>query len=93
MNDKRSPRVTHPVTAPKNQGEGDREAARRFNEDQQQFVKAGKSDGAARRAAPESPQRAAELERAVQKGLSHAKGEDPTVPGANAAKRPQGPRR
>lgn len=67
----------------KNQGEGNRDAARRYDEAQQKFVEAGKVDEAARRAAPENEEEARELKRAEQAGQSHAKGEDPTVPGAN----------
>lgn len=73
--------------APKNQGEGDREAARRYNADQQDFASSGKADEAARQAAPRDAREAAELERAEQAGRSRAKGEDPTVPGANAQHR------
>lgn len=35
---------------PRNQGEGDRESARRYNKDTQEFVESGKVDEAARRA-------------------------------------------
>jgi hypothetical protein len=68
-----------------NQGEGDREAARRFNEDEQKFVQSGRTQEAARRAAPKDPNEAQQMEQAEQAGRSHAKDEDPTVPGANAA--------
>jgi hypothetical protein len=79
--------------APKNQGEGNREAGRRYNEDQHRFVESGKVPQAARDAAPDSAAEAAELRRAEQAGRSHAKGEDPTVPGANATpKSKQNPR-
>ncbi len=74
-----------PQTTSKNQGEGDREAARHYNDDQQSFVRSGKAREAARRAAPADAAQAEELERAEREGLAHAKGEDPTVPGANAA--------
>lgn len=67
----------------KNQGEGNREAARRYDEAQHKFVEAGKVDEAARRAAPKSESEARDLKRAEEQGKSHAKGEDPTVPGAN----------
>lgn len=69
----------------KNQGEGNVEAARRYDQAQQEFVQSGKVDEAARKAAPQSEEQARELERAEQKGRSHAKDEDPTVPGANAS--------
>jgi hypothetical protein len=71
-------------TPSKNQGEGDTQAARRYNEDQQQFVESGAVSDAARRAAPRSDQEASELLQAEQTGRRKAKGEDPTVPGANA---------
>jgi hypothetical protein len=60
----------------KNQGEGDREAARRFNQSEQDFVKQGKVDRAAQAAQPNSPQEERELEQAEQEGLSRSKGED-----------------
>ncbi len=66
-----------------NQGEGNRDAARRYDEAQKDFVDAGKVDDAAKRAAPQSEQEAEEMKRAEKEGKSHAKGEDPTVPGAN----------
>jgi hypothetical protein len=68
-------------------GEGDPEAARRFNESQKRFVDAGRVPEAAERAAPESSEQAAELERAEKRGRERAKEEDPTVRGANAPAR------
>ena len=68
----------------KNQGEGDKDAARRYNEDQKRFVDSGAVNEAARRAAPGSDKEADEMKQAEQKGRVKAKGEDPTVPGANA---------
>lgn len=53
----------------RNQGEGDRESARRYNEAQQKFVKSGKVDKAARDAKEDTA--------AEQKGLSRAKEFDP----------------
>lgn len=67
-----------------NQGEGNKDAARRFNQDEQAFVASGKVTDAAKRAAPQGRKEAEELERAEQAGRKHAKGEDPTVPGANS---------
>lgn len=66
-----------------NQGEGDKDAARRYNEDQTEFVKSGAVPDAARRAAPRSDEEADDLLQAEQTGRRKAKGEDPTVPGAN----------
>ena len=71
---------------PKNQGEGDREAARRFNQDQKRFVDAGRAPEAARQAVPRDADEKAALERAETEGRSRARGEDPTVPGANAGR-------
>jgi hypothetical protein len=68
----------------KNQGEGNVEAARRYDQSQQQFVQSGKVEEAARDAAPESEQQARDLERAEQEGLSHSKGEDPAVSGGGS---------
>jgi hypothetical protein len=70
--------------APDNQGEGSRDAARRYDESQRRFVESGRVPQAADDAAPQSPAEADELRRAEEEGRSHAKGEDPTVPGANA---------
>jgi hypothetical protein len=65
----------------KNQGEGNREAAREFNQDQQKFVR--DSDRVKRKAeeaerAVEGKERAA-LERAEREGKRHAKDEDPEI--------------
>ena len=58
----------------KNQGEGDKEAARRYNPDQQQFVQSGKVDAAAEQAKGQDP---AEAEAAEKAGKSRAKEFDP----------------
>ncbi|MGE0796974.1 MAG: hypothetical protein AB7G13_05955 [Lautropia sp.] len=58
----------------RNQGEGDKEAARRYNEDQQTFVDSGKVDEAARRAGGQDP---AEARQAEQAGKDRAKEFDP----------------
>jgi hypothetical protein len=71
---------------PTNQSEGDRTAARRYNADQKDFVNAGRVPKAAERAAPRNAEEKAALERAEKEGRSRAKGEDPTVPGANAGR-------
>jgi hypothetical protein len=80
----KSDRIKDKSDKPKNQGEGDGEAARRFNEDQKCFVETGRAPDAARRAAPRDANESADLERAEMEGRSRAKGEDPNVPGANA---------
>jgi len=59
-----------------NQGEGDRESARHYNKDTRKFLKSGKVDKAAERAAEQDPQEARRSERA---GRERAKEEDPAV--------------
>lgn len=58
----------------KNEGEGNKTAARQYNKDQRDFVKSGQVDKAAAEAekAVDGPERE-ELERAEDKGRSHAK--------------------
>ena len=73
-------------TTSKTQGEGDREAARR-NENQKRFVESGGVADSARRAKPETDVEADQLLDAEQQGRKKAKGEDPTVPDANAKSR------
>lgn len=64
----------------KNQGEGDKESARKYNEATEAFVKSGKVDEAARdaRNALDGSERE-DLLQAEQAGKSHAKGEDPQL--------------
>ena len=69
------------MTDQKNQGEGNREAARDFNERQQKFARddnrvATKAEEAER--ALEGGERQ-DLERAEQEGKRHAKDEDPEI--------------
>lgn len=61
-------------TQDQNQGEGNREAARRYNEDQREFVQSGKVDAAAEQAKGQDP---AEAEAAEKAGKARAKGFDP----------------
>jgi hypothetical protein len=61
------------------QGEGDYEAARRYDRDQREFVQSGRVDQAARDARPQKPGEADEMARAEDEGRSHSKGEDPLV--------------
>ena len=61
------------------QGEGDYDAARRFNESAKRFVAEHNVENAAHDASPKSPEEARELQEAERKGLEHAKGEDPQV--------------
>jgi hypothetical protein len=59
------------------QGEGDYDAARRYDKAAEDFAKSGKVDRAAHDAAPDSPQQAEELHKAEDIGKSHSKGEGP----------------
>ena len=61
------------------QGEGDYEAARRYDKASRDFAKSGKVEPAARDAAPDDARGAEELERAEEEGKSHSKGEGPLV--------------
>jgi hypothetical protein len=61
---------------PKNQGEGDRESAKRYNEKTQEYVESGKVDEAARKAGEADPK---ELEQAEKAGKKRAKELDPAV--------------
>jgi hypothetical protein len=62
----------------RNEGEGNRTAARRYNKDQQEFVKSGRVEKAARDAeqAMRGKERE-ELERASKEGAKRAKDHDP----------------
>lgn len=77
MADKKS----HTPLAPDNQGEGNREAAREYNEAQQRFVEQGKVDEAARKAKKdlEADVEKDELGRAEKEGKARAKEFDPNV--------------
>ena len=61
---------------PRNQGEGDRESAKRYNEDTQEFVESGKVEEAAKKAGQGDKK---EMERAEQAGKDRAKELDPAV--------------
>jgi len=61
------------------QGEGDYEAARRYDRDQREFVQSGRVDQAARDARPQDREQADEMARAEDEGRSHSKGEDPLL--------------
>jgi hypothetical protein len=64
---------------PEMQGEGNRTAARHYNEATKRFVEQGKVGPAAEAARPDSPEQQREMERAEQEGKSHAKEEDPAL--------------
>jgi hypothetical protein len=59
--------------APKVQGEGDYDAARRHRRDVERFVRQNDTEELARRAQPESPDQAAELEQAEAEGRSRSR--------------------
>ncbi len=69
---------------PENQGEGNRDAARRYNKDAQEHARSGKSKGAADRARAdvEGPD-ADKLREAEREGKSHIAEEDPEVEGSD----------
>lgn len=57
------------------QGEGDYEAAKRYDKSTREFVESGKVRAAAEAAKPADKREAAKLLVAERKGLSHSKGE------------------
>lgn len=59
------------------QGEGNYDAARRYDESAREFVRSGKVEQAARDAAPDSAAEAEELRRAEEEGRSHARDDAP----------------
>ncbi len=61
---------------PRNQGEGDREAAKRYSEETREFIDSGKVDEAAERAKEQDP---AEGKAAEKAGRDRAKEMDPAV--------------
>jgi hypothetical protein len=61
------------------QGEGDYEAARRYNEKTQEHAQSGEADQAAKDAEPASRGEKRELEKAEQEGRDRAKEEDPLL--------------
>jgi len=66
--------------AQKNEGEGNKTAARHYNEDQHRFAQSGEVDQKAKEAerAIDSGE-GKELQHAEKVGKSHAKGEDPAL--------------
>ncbi len=58
------------------QGEGDYNAARRYDKATREFAESGKVEPAAHDAAPGSAEEAEEMKRAEETGKSHSKGED-----------------
>jgi hypothetical protein len=82
---KKRPKPDKPVAGPDMQGEGNYEAARRYNSDTRDFIESGRVHEAARDAAPRDPAEAESIEEAEQAGKARSKGEDPAV----AAKQPR----
>lgn len=67
------------------QGEGDYEAARRYDKDVQSFPES-KVEQAKKDAAPKTPQEAEEMKRAEEIGKSHSKGEGKGMSDKNQTK-------
>jgi hypothetical protein len=65
----------------KNEGEGNRTAARAYDRDQKRFAESGKVPEAARQAEQslEDTEQRRHLEQAEREGKSHAHGEDPAL--------------
>ncbi|MGZ5130566.1 MAG: hypothetical protein ACXWCU_03585 [Caldimonas sp.] len=66
------------------QGEGDYDAARRYDKAAREFAESGKVEPAAHEAAPDNAEQADAMKRAEEIGKSHSKGEDrrpPAKPG------------
>jgi len=61
------------------QGEGDYDAARRYDKASRDFAESGRVEPAAHDAAPEDEREAEDLEHAEDEGKSHSKGEGPLV--------------
>jgi len=61
------------------QGEGDYDAARRYDKAAREFAESGKVEPAAHDAAPADARDAEELKRAEDEGKAHSKGEGPLV--------------
>ncbi len=63
----------------RNEGEGNKTAARHYNEKTEKFAKSDQVDEKAREAARAVESDGGALKRAEQAGKSHAKGEDPKL--------------
>ena len=65
----------------KNEGEGNRTAARAYDRDQQKFAQSGKVEPAARAAKEslEDTEQSRHLEQAEREGKRHSHGEDPAL--------------
>lgn len=58
------------------QGEGDYKSAKKFQQQEREFVKSGAVEKAAHDAEPKSEEEAREMQRAEKIGRSHSKGDD-----------------
>jgi len=67
------------------QGEGDYKSAKKFDKEENDFVKSGAVEKAAHKAEPKSDEEAREMLRAEKIGRSHSKGEDKGIAGSNDA--------
>ena len=63
----------------RNEGEGNKTAAREYNQAQRQFAESGKVDEKAREAEKSLDSEKQELDRAEAVGKSHSHGEDPAL--------------
>jgi hypothetical protein len=70
---------THTPTPSRNEGEGNKTAARRYNESQHRFAESGKVGPQAREAEKALSSEERELQRAEAVGKSHKAAEDPEV--------------
>lgn len=61
------------------QGEGDYDAARRYDKSARDFAQSGKVKPAADQSAPRDEREAEDMQRAEEIGKSRSKGEDPQV--------------
>ena len=75
MQDKQNERKT----GSRNEGEGNKTAAREYNQAQRRFVESGKVDEKAREAEKSLDTEKAELERAEAIGKRHSHGDDPAL--------------
>ena len=75
MQDKQNERKT----GSRNEGEGNKTAAREYNQAQRRFVESGKVDEKAQKAEKSLDTEKSELERAEAVGKRHSHGEDPAL--------------
>jgi hypothetical protein len=69
--------ANRPDDAHRVQGEGDYDAARRYDESARGFAQSGQVEPAARAAKPRNAKESVEMTKAEEIGKSHAKGKDP----------------